>query len=46
MIENSAKSPLTNEQPGFFGQSANKKYLLQILILNCRPFGRTMRIAG
>ena len=53
IIENSAESPSTSadEQPGFSGQSADKKYflltkivLLQILILNCRLSGRTTRI--
>ena len=55
MIENSAESPSTSadEQSSFSGQSADKKTflltkinLLQILILNCRLSGRTMRIAG
>ena len=54
MIENFAKSPLisADEQPGFSGRLADKKYfllteivLLQILILNCRLSGRTLRIA-
>ena len=48
MIENFAVSPpiSTNQQPGFSGQSADKKtfpankdVLVQILILNCRLSG-------
>ena len=55
MIENSAESPLisANQQPGFSGQSddkktfsANKDNFIQILILNCRFSRRMMRIAG